>query len=85
MKTQVKSLDIDNFSSTRAANSSTINGGLVRYEINFPKVNVKSGDEYNACVFASKTTTLVCKGGSNAPAITPEYVDLTQIERNSCR
>jgi hypothetical protein len=76
-ETQVKSLDIDNFSSTSAANSSTINGGLIQYEINFPNVNVKSGDEYNACVFAAKTTTLVCKGASNSPAIRPEYVDLT--------
>lgn len=51
--------------------------GIVEYVATFPNTTVDSGQEYQACVIATKNLDLICKTGFNSPATRPEFVDLS--------
>lgn len=51
--------------------------GIVEYVATFPNTTVDSGQEYQACVIATKNLDLICKTGFNSPAARPEFVDLS--------
>ncbi|MDQ3840376.1 MAG: hypothetical protein M3297_14045, partial [Thermoproteota archaeon] len=52
-------------------------GQLVEYVATFPNVTVNAGDEYKACVLATKDLQLICDTGNNSPASRPEFVDIS--------
>ena len=55
----------------------TSTGNLVEYVATFPNITVNAGDEYEACVLATKDLQLLCSTGNNSPANRPEFVDIS--------
>ena len=59
-------------------NASAVDSGrLVEYVATFPNVTVNAGEEYKACVLATKDLNMICSTGQNSPASRPEFVDLS--------
>jgi hypothetical protein len=51
-------------------------GGLVEYVATFPNMTIKNGDAYKACALTIKDSKIICKTGTNSPALRPEFKDL---------
>jgi hypothetical protein len=56
--------------------NATGTGGIVEYVATFPNMTVKNGDEYKVCILTIKDSNLICKTGTNSPALRPEFKDL---------
>jgi hypothetical protein len=57
-------------------NASDGTGGIIEYVATFPNMTVSVGEDYKVCALTIKDSNLICKTGSNSPALRPEIIDL---------